>query len=258
MKLLVIPDVHGRTFWEDILPYVNTNEYEKIIFLGDYLDPYPIENISNKQAYNNFHKILDLKKENKDKIILLLGNHDLGYLDDNICNCRKIKELDEEIFYTFLDNKDLFNITYRLEAKDKTILFSHAGFTRTFIEIMKNTFMDDNEWACIDSLDEWFHQNVAKHVRKVYNLFAFCGRERGGMHPTGSCVWADTNETICSESCLDNTIQIFGHTRLDHIPMYTSMNKTMNCIDSQRVFIFDTETLELSELNKNVTEKSTE
>ena len=35
-KILVIPDVHGRTFWKE-----PCNNWEgKIIFLGDYHDPY--------------------------------------------------------------------------------------------------------------------------------------------------------------------------------------------------------------------------
>lgn len=255
MKVLIVPDVHGRSFWEDVLPFVNSDEYNKIIFLGDYLDPYYNDKISGKQAYKTFLKILDLKKAHPDKIVLLLGNHDLGYLDTNICDCRRIVELDEEIFYTFLADKQLFDITYKIETDDKTILFSHAGFTRTFVNILKDKFMDDDEWSCIESLNDWFHQNMTKHVKTVYNLLAMVGRERGGMHPTGSCVWADVTETTYAESCLENTIQIFGHTILDYIPMYTSLGKTMNCIDSQRVFVFDTDNYELSELNKDVDKK---
>ena len=52
-KLLVIPDVHGRTFWKEA-----TEEYkdkvDKIIFLGDYLDRYENEDISRKQEKENF------------------------------------------------------------------------------------------------------------------------------------------------------------------------------------------------------------
>ena len=35
-KILIIPDVHGRTFWESAL---KSGDYEKIVFLGDYTDP---------------------------------------------------------------------------------------------------------------------------------------------------------------------------------------------------------------------------
>lgn len=257
MKLLVVPDIHGRTFWKDVIQYIETDEYDKIIFLGDYLDPYQHEKISDINAFNNFIEILNLKKSNPEKIILLMGNHDLGYLDNNICECRKMYEFEDEIKSIFLDEKHNFDITYKVNSNDKIILFSHAGFSRTFVNILKENFMDDDEWACIDTLNEWFHQDMNKHVKKVYQLLGFCGRERGGYHPTGSCVWEDVFETTCSESCLENTIQIFGHTSLS-VPKFTSQKETMNCIDSQRVFIFDTETLDLSELNKDVTKESTE
>ena len=40
--LIIIPDIHGRTFWKEaIQKYPNS----KTIFLGDYLDPYPHEGI---------------------------------------------------------------------------------------------------------------------------------------------------------------------------------------------------------------------
>ena len=38
-RILVIPDVHGRTFWKE--PVCKLIEsVDKVIFLGDYLDPY--------------------------------------------------------------------------------------------------------------------------------------------------------------------------------------------------------------------------
>ena len=46
-KILIIPDVHGRTFWRAAL---ETGNYEKVIFLGDYVDPYVYEGIDPLQA----------------------------------------------------------------------------------------------------------------------------------------------------------------------------------------------------------------
>ena len=37
-RILIIPDVHGRTFWRDA---VEAAGEMPIVFLGDYLDPYP-------------------------------------------------------------------------------------------------------------------------------------------------------------------------------------------------------------------------
>ena len=37
-EILVIPDIHGRIFWKDATKFDG-----EIIFLGDYVDPYPHE-----------------------------------------------------------------------------------------------------------------------------------------------------------------------------------------------------------------------
>ena len=72
-KLLVLPDIHGREFWRG--PCNDIEKYDKVIFLGDYLDPYGFEGIEVEDAIENFKEILELKKNNMDKVVLLLGNH---------------------------------------------------------------------------------------------------------------------------------------------------------------------------------------
>ena len=54
-KILIIPDVHGRQFWKQA---VASGEYDKVIFLGDYRDPYPDEQIDEQMAKDNFKEIL--------------------------------------------------------------------------------------------------------------------------------------------------------------------------------------------------------
>ena len=45
-NILIIPDIHGRTFWKECIKC----ECDEIIFLGDYLDPYNYEGISKQDA----------------------------------------------------------------------------------------------------------------------------------------------------------------------------------------------------------------
>ena len=75
-KILVIPDVHGRTFWKE-----SCNNWEgKIIFLGDYHDPYGeyVDEEPNKaESLTNLRELAAFV-ENRRKIsdvICLLGNH---------------------------------------------------------------------------------------------------------------------------------------------------------------------------------------
>lgn len=69
-RYLVIGDIHGRSIWKDIIEKENP---DKIIFLGDYVSTH--ENISAKQQLFNLEDILNYKRENSDKVILLRGNH---------------------------------------------------------------------------------------------------------------------------------------------------------------------------------------
>ena len=73
-KMLILPDIHARPFWKDAGER-HSDDVSKIVFLGDYLDPYPWEGFTRKDAIRNFQEIIDFKTENKDKVILLLGNH---------------------------------------------------------------------------------------------------------------------------------------------------------------------------------------
>ena len=73
MKILVLPDIHGRPFWRK--PCEDIGVYDEVVFLGDYLDPYDFEHISTEQCITGLLDIVALKKQQPDKVHLLLGNH---------------------------------------------------------------------------------------------------------------------------------------------------------------------------------------
>ena len=85
-KILCIPDIHCRKFWREAINEYK-NSVDKVIFLGDYIDPYPEEIEANPElmevksfqdaasAIKMLEDIFSLKKENPDKYILLTGNH---------------------------------------------------------------------------------------------------------------------------------------------------------------------------------------
>ena len=77
-KILICPDCHGRRFWEN--PCKNhKGEFEKIVFLGDFVSPYPAEGITNEQAIEVLKEIVNFKKENENKVVLLFGNHRVNF-----------------------------------------------------------------------------------------------------------------------------------------------------------------------------------
>jgi len=75
---IIIPDIHGRSFWKEA---VKGHENDNIVFLGDHLDPYSFEGITPSQAQNSLEEIIEFKKAHMDNVVLLLGNHDLDYID---------------------------------------------------------------------------------------------------------------------------------------------------------------------------------
>jgi len=55
---IVLGDIHGSTYWQEIL---DENPDCRYIFLGDYLDPY--EDIPHQQLLSNLKRIIKLKKK---------------------------------------------------------------------------------------------------------------------------------------------------------------------------------------------------
>lgn len=216
-KYLIIPDVHGRTFWHKAKEMINS--VDKVVFLGDYLDPYPWECISRLDAIEEFKEIIKFKTDNLDKVVLLLGNHDCAYCFNfgsasryDYDNAHKIKTL-------FNQNIDLFELFH----KEDTYLFSHAGITNDWLK----TYFSGK------SIDEFFtlsKENIIPYLWVVSFL-------RGGSDDTGSMVWSDVREKDREPTFY----QIFGHTQLESEPIITDK---WACLDVRRCFLLDTGKIE--------------
>lgn len=227
MKVLIIPDVHGRSFWYKAEELIN--DVDHVIFLGDYLDPYPQEEISFEQALAEFEDIINFKNKHYDKVTLLYGNHD-GHYTLGMYPSSRYNKLYARAAAEMYEKTD-FKLAAVLENK---YLFTHAGVTNDWLNKCNLTIEDLLKFPKIPvSLD-------------------VIGMQRGGFAKTGSCVWCDIYEFY---SDLENTLnnipyyQIFGHTWIqkEFITDYFA------CLDVQKCFILDTETNEI----KSVTEETT-
>lgn len=229
MKILIIPDVHGRTFWREALELVD--KVDKIVFLGDYLDPYPNENIAWEDALNEFIRILQFKDSYNDKVILLTGNHDWHYINKGFPDCsRRNYKLLDELNGLFTKNINKFQLIYETE----NYLFSHAGIYKEWMEL------------CNFNLDNL--KDFNEIITNNWPSLTCVGFYRGGYHPVGSCIWADIRESLNHELYSDKK-QIVGHTQLNGEPYIT--NK-INCLDCRECFTLNTETNEIIK----VTEKT--
>ena len=225
MEVIIIPDVHGRNFWKEVISL--TDSVDKIIFLGDYLDPYPRENISKDVTIVNFKEILNFKKDNPEKVVLLLGNHDCEYaISKKICNCRCDLTNYKEIQDLFRNNFDLFEILYKFEQRDKHYLCSHAGIADKWLNtvISKDAICDR-----IVYLQNLFAVEGYSEDSLLAETLAEVGIARWGSDPVGSIIWRDITEPISEKY----GYQIFGHTQLKQNPIVTDK---WACLDIREAF----------------------
>lgn len=229
--IAIIPDCHGRLFWEDIIP--EKDNFDKIIFLGDYLDPYSsYEKISKEQALENFKKIIEFKKNNSDKVVLLLGNHDASYaISIRVCDCRCDYDNYNEIQKLFRNNFDLFELFYKFKQKDKDFLFSHAGIADEWLKDWCPNNINVLDW--LDNLWKVSKKDIDSSI--IGSVLGSVSYYRGGTDLAGSIVWRDALERISDKF----GYQIFGHTMLMN-PVATN---NWACLDCKRIFVLSNDEL---------------
>lgn len=233
--IVIIPDVHGRPFWREA---VKGREHQRIVFLGDYLDPYGGEGISRDSAYREFLDIIDFKKAHMDNVTLLLGNHDMGYLDGIICEDRKDRAREKEIRDLILRNIDLFDMVHVEEVAGAQMLFSHAGVRTTWIRANMGIIGEAMKDPCV--LNGMLHDAASRDL--LYETLANVAYIRGGMHDAGSVVWCDVREFAEADDFLPGYIQVFGHTLHDGGPyMVQGKDGAGFCMDCRRAFLIDEE-----------------
>ena len=223
-KILIVPDVHGRSFWhkaEELIDYV-----DKVVFLGDYLDPYGHEGITFDTALEEFDKILEFKDKYDDKIVMLIGNHDCLYINTSFMDCSRLNYLKrQDIHELYMKHIDKFQLIWEFD----TWLFSHAGVYDEWMETCKFT---------LDDL-----RNFEEFRKDKFPSLACLSFYRGGWNRTGSCVWADLRESL-KHKLLEGYHHVVGHTQLESEPYKAD---TITCVDVRRCFILDPETGEIAD-----------
>ena len=225
-RLIIIPDVHGRSFWRDA---VKKHPDGNFIFLGDYLDPYPSEEITDEEAVQGLKDIIQLKKDHPGKVILLWGNHDLHYLyPDELLGSRYDAQNAERNAHLFWDNQSLFQMAHETVAGGRRFLFSHAGVGRHWLE--ENFPGLDTGSVTAELLNDLTGYPPFMSALGDVSFY------RGGGKLDGSMVWADVHEFQYDGNWLPDTIQVFGHTQMDAPLNY---GDRAYCLDCRQAFYLD-------------------
>lgn len=227
MSLKIIPDVHGRDFYKSILK----NTTDKIIFLGDYEDPYPHEGFTLEDVKSAMMDIFSFAQDNPDRVILLLGNHSLPYYWNSRGYARWDWAHADELHQIYEEFKDLFKIAYWDE--DTQTLFTHAGVTFDW--------WNDLELP-IDASGKDIANTLNVMLKTDPESLETIGRSRGGYSRHGSCVWAHVTEHDSEDQMPFK--QIFGHSQLQITGNFIHQDNWWMC-DSRAIFEYDGETLKL-------------
>ena len=153
MKVLVIADIHCRNFWRKAVSD-NVNKVDKIIFLGDYLDPYSEEIMMAPElmeckdfydSYSNLNMLNDiiaLKKSEPDKYVLLTGNHTDSYIWSKFSAATRTDYRNWELYHKFFsENLEYFNLVWI----ENNVIFSHAGISEGWANEFLYHYMDYDE-----------------------------------------------------------------------------------------------------------------
>ena len=249
MKILVVPDIHGRRFWE--IAKKRIKDCDLVVFLGDYLDPYNFEFIEVSEAIENFRDIMNFAHQNPDRVVLLLGNHDLPYYSEDYRglvrrHSRWSREWHEVIKGIFDANHEMFKLAHVVDD----VLFTHAGCSAQWLNELglKPGSLCELE-SCLNAL-------LATR-EGLLSLF-MVSHHRGGFDDAGSCVWAHVTELVNDYDGLHfadcpTVKQVFGHTlqvlRDDDRRVFSGnpiTTSTLKMLDTRCAYVLDTVTFEHS------------
>lgn len=220
MRVITIPDLHGKTVWRQVDP----TAYDHLVFLGDYVDD---RNgvFSDRHMLENLRGIIQLKLEFPEKIILLLGNHDVHYRDYPHFRSSGFRPgLRKPLQRLFRENDGSFQVAFQIE----NYLFTHAGVSAAWWAWTKQRCPALNESAgqpMADRLNALLRSPESHCLHTISYL-------RGGDDPLGGPTWADFDET--HDDPLPDHHQVVGHTPQPRIRTFGDATKSITYTDVLR------------------------
>lgn len=192
-SLVAIGDIHGLTRWRQI---INDNPESSFIFIGDFFDNY--FKTTYREQIENFNDILAFKRANKDKVTILIGNHDYQYIYEDTCSGYQpngAEKIGEAINAAL--REDLLQMCH----VHQNILFSHAGVSKTWCY---------NNHIVVDS-------NIDKSINSRFQYaplsFKFRMGDRHDLYGNETCqtpIWI--RPEALRKDAVNGFIQVVGHT----------------------------------------------
>ncbi len=232
MKIVAIGDIHGKSVW---MQAINENkDVDQYIFLGDYVDSRSMA-ISDAAIFENLLTIIKVKKLLGERLILLLGNHDLQYIYYPEYPCSGFRPASQPMLTRlFHDNEHLFQVAYQ----HKNYLFTHAGVSNKWFAAHKKSLQKIGLAQDLSNIGGVLNQVNQSKKRDILHEVSDL---RGGWSEAGGITWADMQETMPDP--LPGFHQVVGHSRVkeiikaDHSKQIPGTSITyIDCLDSMTAF----------------------
>lgn len=225
-KYLVVGDLHERiSELEKAITKFKDENYDKIIFIGDYCDSFTHNKTTLLKLLN---LLVKFKRENYDKVVCLFGNHDVHYLFSPFYRCTGFQaDSLYEVRDLFEQNIDCFEWYYCVNG----YLFTHAGITNSWVKDIQETFKHyDKSLTILENIDR------LSYSKEGLDLLCKVGIDRGGKGNSG-LLWVDKNILI-RDAYYDKNIkyQIVGHTYVEQITRINNLYFT-DCLGNTSEFL---------------------
>lgn len=231
-KILTIGDIHGKDIWKRLV----TEDCDKIIFIGDYVDAF---DKTDEEIVNNLLDIIEFKKRWHSEVVLLIGNHELNYFPkfghQHYGSSGYRPLIADKLRDIYSSYKPFFQYAYQLEDETRKYLWTHAGVTNSWYnrifspELNHQNILTEDKLTVADELNMMFAEKL--------ECMTQVGWERGGYHKQGSPLWADIREFTERGIPLRGYYQIVGHNPVKDIRVHTVDGDTTivftDCLDKQ-------------------------
>lgn len=214
-RIITIGDLHGMDCWKKIKP----EEYDHIIFIGDYVDSFTV---APDKILRNLKELIDFKKRQHGKVKMLLGNHDIQYMEYPQYLCSGFNSLFQPDYTElFRANRNLFQVAVQFGD----YLFTHTGLSHSFVKhyLTAYTQLIENKQIHVVDLLNSIHNSEKQAVLHTVSDW------RGGTDLFGGITWADYRET--SVDPLPGYHQVVGHTPRKRITKAEVDNSSITYID---------------------------
>ena len=229
MKILFVGDIHNHKYiFDDIKRLDEKYKFDRIIFLGDYVDDWGDNSYHSVDTLNT---ILQLKQSNSEKYTLILGNHELSYLGFPCSGHNHI--LANELQDLLNSNIELFDL-YTIASCDNDYVCTHAGITNSYINgVISKVIpgLKSNDWK---SGLEYMNANKQENL----GLLKYASHIRGGQHEYSSMIWCDKREDqyFSTQEKYWIPYQIVGHTPVQTISNISDKDFMMYFTDTHSTY----------------------